>query len=218
MGSRTTRAALSSAAVRRCDLLETTPPEPDQLCGPSEEVAPRLLGMVLAVRGNGGAIERAGRILEVEAYGADRDPASHAYRGRTQRNASMFGPPGTLYCYRSYGIHTCANVATGAAGRGEAVLLRALEPIAGTDEMFSARRAARRERDLASGPGKLCEALGISLDDDGTDLLGTSSRVALLAGAPVAGGRVASGRRIGISRAAELPWRFWVADSPWVSR
>jgi DNA-3-methyladenine glycosylase len=96
--------------------------------------------------------------------------------------------------------------------------VRALEPIAGTDEMFSARRAARRERDLASGPGKLCEALGISLEDDGTDLLGTSSRVALLAGAPVAGGEVASGRRIGISRATELPWRFWLADSPWVSR
>ena len=174
--------------------------------------------MVLAVHDAAGGIARAGRIVEVEAYGAGRDPASHAHRGPTPRNASMFGPPGTLYCYRSYGVHTCANVVTGVEGQGEAVLVRALEPVIGTDEMFAVRRAARDERDLASGPGKLCEALGIDLGDDGTDLLAASSRVVLLAGETIVSGKIASGRRIGITRAVELPWRFWVADSPWVSR
>lgn len=218
MGCLATPAGLSSPAVRSGELIDAEPPDPVRLCGPCEDVAPRLLGMVLAVRDSGGEFVRAGRIVEVEAYGAERDPASHAHRGPTPRNRSMFGPPGTLYCYRSYGIHTCANVATGEAGRGEAVLVRALEPIVGTDAMFIARRAARSERDLASGPGKLCEALGIALGDDGTDLLAAASRVTLLEGEPVAGEEVASGRRIGISRAEELPWRYWVADSPWVSR
>ncbi|MGI9577571.1 MAG: DNA-3-methyladenine glycosylase [Microthrixaceae bacterium] len=188
------------------------------LTGPSEVVAPRLLGCVLATRDARGLVVRSGRIVEVEAYGAQRDPASHAYRGRTARNASMFGPPGALYCYRSYGIHTCANVATGAKGQGEAVLIRALEPLAGRPEMFEERAVARNELDLASGPGKLCEALGVALHDDGTDLCDVSSRVVLLAAERHQSPEVACGPRIGISKAVDLPWRFWVADSPWVSR
>lgn len=189
-----------------------------RLQGPSEEVAPTLLGNILTVTDAHGTVVRSGRIVEVEAYGAERDPASHAYRGRTPRNGSMFGPAGTMYCYRSYGIHTCANVSTGAEGQGEAVLIRALEPIVGKTEMFGARSAARVERDLASGPGKLCEALGITLDDDGTDLCCASSRLGLYAPAQSPDVDVLDGERVGISRAVELRWRFWVADSPWVSR
>lgn len=188
-----------------------------QLLDPSEQVAPGLLGHILAVRDRSGEVLRSGRIVEVEAYGAQRDPASHAHRGPTDRNASMFGPAGTMYCYRSYGIHTCANVATGPEGRGEAVLLRALEPLVGIDDMFGARPAARTARDLASGPGKLCEALGITLDHDGTDLCGQAGSVSLLESRDADGLGVAAGPRVGITKAVELPWRFWVAESPWVS-
>lgn len=202
--------------------------------GHAVDVAPSLLGTLLVVGG------RVGRIVEVEAYGGADDPASHAHRGPTARNASMFARAGTLYCYRSYGIHTCANVVTGAVGEGQAVLLRAVEPIEGLDDMRRDRPAARRDRDLTNGPGKLCQAMGITLDHDGLDLCDPRSAVRLVAqraraaGPVVAAGVVAaggegadaaadaapvraSGRRVGITRAAERPWRFWIDGSPHVS-
>jgi len=179
------------------------------------EVAPSLLHSLLCVG------DRVGRIVEVEAYGGEEDPASHAHRGRTDRNASMFGPPGRLYCYRSYGIHTCANVVTGAEGDGQAVLVRAVEPL-GSDAalaaMRGARPAARRVVDLANGPGKLCAALDITLDDDGTDMCDPTARVTLRSDGLAPPVQVASGARVGISRATERRWRFWVPGSAYVSR
>jgi DNA-3-methyladenine glycosylase len=150
-------------------------------------------------------IRVAGRIIETEAYTAD-DPASHSYRGRTMRNEVMFGPAGHLYVYRSYGIHWCANVVTGIEGDGQAVLLRAVDPVEGADEMH--RRRGRRP--LADGPGKLCQAFGIDGDDDGTDLC-VPSPIRILddgAGPPV---DPIAGPRIGITKAIDTPWRFRMA-------
>jgi DNA-3-methyladenine glycosylase len=164
-------------------------------------VAPDLLGSVLVVERHG--IRVAGRIIETEAYTAD-DPASHSFRGRTTRNEVMFSPAGHLYVYRSYGIHWCANVVTGSEGDGQAVLLRAVDPIEGADEML--RRRGRRP--LADGPGKLCQAFGLDGDDDGADLCGQGPiRILADLGArppvdPIAG------PRIGITKAVETPWRF----------
>ena len=132
---------------------------------PSVAVAPELLNKVMV------AGPCRGRIVEVEAYAGPLDPASHAYRGPTARNATMFGPPGHLYVYFTYGMHFCANAVTGEQGEGQAVLLRALAPLAGIDLMQARRPAARRPSDLASGPAKLCQALGIVRDHDGTDLV-----------------------------------------------
>ena len=140
-----------------------------------------------------------GRIIETEAYTAD-DPASHSFGGRTLRNEVMFGPPGRLYVYLSYGIHRCANVVTGAEDDGQAVLLRAFEPI---DEML--RRRGRQP--LADGPGKLCQALGIDLGDNGVDLFGTGAIRILGDGVPPPS-RPRVGPRVGITKAVDVPWRF----------
>lgn len=165
-------------------------------------VAPWLLNKVLVVG------ERSGRITEVEAYEGADDPASHAYRGPTPRNATMFGPAGHLYVYLSYGIHFCCNVVCGPEGTASAVLLRAVEPLTGLDQIRAARPAARHDRDLANGPGKLCQALGITREHDGVDLLDATSPVCLVDDgvAPPADPR--TGPRIGISAATDLPWRF----------
>lgn len=178
------------------------------LAGPVEIVAPRLLGTVLQVDDG-----RCGRVVEVEAYDGADDPASHAFRGPTARNASMFGPPGRLYVYR---LHWCANVVLAEPGRAAAVLLRAVEPLDGIDRMRQVRPAARRDVDLTNGPGKLCAALGITGDDDGVDLLDPRSRVRLCSdGAPSSELLVTT--RVGISRAVDRAWRFADAASPWVS-
>lgn len=158
--------------------------------------APALLGWTLLLDGVGG------RIVEVEAYEPD-DPASHSYRGETPRNGAMFGPPGRLYVYRSYGVHWCVNVTCGPPGVGAAVLLRALEPTHGLDAM-RARRGGVADRLLCSGPGRLTQALGIDGGHDGADP--SIAPFALLA-PPLPVEAVAS-PRVGISRATDLPWRF----------
>ena len=179
----------------------------------SRVVAPELLNKVLVV----GA--RRGRIVEVEAYAGAEDPASHAYRGRTNRNATMFGPGGHLYVYFTYGMHWCANAVTGPAGLGQAVLLRALAPLRGIEEMRLARPRARQDRDLTNGPAKLCQALAIGPSHDGNDLT-CRHRDAPWIGdegtAPPALPGVSA--RIGISVAVEEPWRWFVAADPHVSR
>ena len=153
-----------------------------------------------------------GRIVEVEAYSPD-DPASHAFRGRTARNASMFGEAGTLYVYRSYGIHWCANVACEGVGRGAAVLLRALEPTHGLEEMRR-RRGHVPDRALCSGPGRLTEALGITIACDGLSIAEPPFTLV----PPREPVQVATTPRVGITKAVELPWRYVVRGSSWLSR
>ncbi|MFP4511429.1 MAG: DNA-3-methyladenine glycosylase [Acidimicrobiales bacterium] len=183
-----------------------------RLGGPAVEVAPHLLGLVLV------AGDRAGRIVEVEAYMGDGDPASHAFRGRTPRNATMFGPPGHLYVYFTYGMHWCANVVTGEEGDANAVLLRALSPLAGVEAMRVARPRARSDRDLCSGPAKLTQALGIHGDHDGVDLCDPRSAVRLGDDRwePTTG--PATSTRIGISHAVDHPWRWYLPGDPNLSR
>jgi len=170
------------------------------------EVAPSLIGVTLLVDGV------AGRIVEVEAYDHE-DPASHGYRGRTERNASMFGPPGRAYVYRSYGIHWCLNLVCEEEGVANAVLVRALEPTQGLDAMRE-RRGLDDLRLLCSGPGRLCQALGVTREHDGLSL-GRPPFELLAADGPA---EVVSGPRIGITRAAELPWRYAEAGSRFLSR
>ena len=170
------------------------------------DVAPDLIGVTLLVDGVGG------RIVEVEAYDHE-DPASHGFRGRTERNASMFGPPGHAYVYRSYGIHWCLNLVCEEVGVANAVLLRALEPTRGLEQM-RARRGLEDERPLCSGPGRLCQALGVTREHDGLAL--DRPPFELLAGDSPA--EIVTGPRIGITRAAELPWRYAEAGSPFLSR
>jgi DNA-3-methyladenine glycosylase len=170
------------------------------------EVAPELIGATLLVDGVGG------RIVEVEAYDRE-DPASHGHRGRTERNASMFGPAGHAYVYRSYGIHWCLNLVCEDEGVPSAVLVRALEPTQGLEEM-RARRGVADLRLLASGPGRLCQALGITRDHDGLPLDQPPFEVRKRA-EPV---QVLAGARVGITRATELPWRYAEAGSRFLSR
>lgn len=160
--------------------------------------------------------DRAGRVVEVEAYAGAEDPGSHAYRGPTRRNATMFGPAGRLYVYFTYGMHWCANVVAGDDGVASAVLLRALAPLAGVEAMRAARPRARRDRDLASGPAKLCQALGITGVDDGADLV--SGPIALLDDGTPPPSDPGVSTRIGLSAGAEHPWRWYVRGDPNLSR
>jgi DNA-3-methyladenine glycosylase len=181
-------------------------------------VAPELIGAYVVRQLDDGTALVA-RIVEVEAYlGDGSDPGSHSHRGPTPRNRTMFGPPGRLYVYRSYGIHTCANVVCEPEGRGAAVLLRAAEPVGGVARMRAQRDlAAAPDREIANGPGKLAQALGLRMDDDGRSLLRGSVR---LRRAPATAPRleVACSRRIGLTKGAELPYRFFAAGSPYLSR
>jgi DNA-3-methyladenine glycosylase len=186
----------------------------EELLGPVDEVAPALLGSWLVSDRPDGRV--AVRLTEVEAYsGEGVDPASHAHRGPTPRAAIMFGPPGRLYVYFSYGVHWCANVVVGPDGRGSAVLLRAGDVVVG-EELASMRRpAARAVRDLARGPARLTQALGIGPGDKDADLLDAGSSVRLHHGqAPRS---VTAGPRVGISQATDLPWRFWETGAESVS-
>jgi DNA-3-methyladenine glycosylase len=176
----------------------------DLLARPVLEVAPRLLGA---------RFEHAGvavRLTEVEAYDGPDDPGSHAHRGRTARNEVMFGPPGRLYVYFTYGMHFCANVACGPEGRPSAVLLRAGEVVDGL-ELARERRPGASDRDLARGPARLCRALALDRDQNGLDV-----RDALTLAVPAR--TVSTGPRVGLRLAAERPWRFWLTDEPTVSR
>jgi DNA-3-methyladenine glycosylase len=169
-------------------------------------VAPDLIGAMLMVDGIGGTI------VEVEAY-HHTDPAAHSYGGRTPRNAVMFGPPGYAYVYRSYGIHWCLNFVCEEEGSASAVLIRALEPTAGLKEM-QRRRGIDEVQLLCSGPGRLCQALGITKAHDGMALDRSPFELRARAGEPA----IAVGRRIGITKAAEEPWRYGLACSRFLSR
>lgn len=173
-----------------------------------------------------GAIIRVGdvalRITEVEAYGGPDggpwpDPAAHSYRGRTTRNAVMYGPAGHLYVYRSYGLHHCANISIGPDGVAGAVLLRGAQVASGTDVVRARRTPGIAAPNLAKGPGNLAEALGLTLADNGVDVFSAESRVRLVPDADVPPAPVASGPRVGISRAADRPWRLWIPGSVGVS-
>ena len=179
---------------------------------PALDVAPDLLGMVLVRRSPSGA-RVAARIVETEAYRPD-DEASHSFRGPTARNATMFGPPGHLYVYFTYGMHHCANVVTG-AGEGSAVLLRAAEPLEGLATMRR-RRGVRSDLELCRGPAKLTQAFGITRKQDGADLIGDTIRIER--GVSVPRRSIARGPRVGISSDRERPWRFWIEDDAYVSR
>ena len=204
---------------------------------PSVEVAPDLLGCVLEHETADGLV--AVELTEVEAYAGRSDPASHAYRGKTARNAVMFGPPGHAYVYFTYGMHFCVNVVClGEEGSASAVLLRAGRVIDG-DELARARRTrgttAIAPRDLARGPARLCQALGIDRSQNGADMVSAGSPLRMLSGAgnparsallasgngtlipPATPRRIVTGPRVGVSSAAEIPWRFWYDGDPTVS-
>ncbi|MYU21765.1 DNA-3-methyladenine glycosylase [Streptomyces sp. SID8352] len=186
----------------------------DFLAHPAEEVAPKLLGTVLTCETPEGTVSVA--ITETEAYSGTADPASHAYRGRTPRNAVMFGPAGHLYVYRSHGLHWCANVVTGTNGVASAVLIRAGRVVKGEDLARERRGEGVESARLARGPGNFCRALGITGEHGGADLLKGSS-VVLSEGEPVSAALIRVGPRVGVSRAHDWQHRFHVAGDPTVS-
>jgi len=169
------------------------------------EVAPELLNKLL-VRDDG----RAGRIVEVEAYAGEQDPAAHSYRGMTPRTATMFGEAGHLYVYFSYGMHWGSNAVCGDVGQGWGVLLRALEPVAGLELIREARPAIKRERDLASGPGRLSQAMGITKALDGADLVRNDRGIRLVSDGMAPPEAPVVGPRVGITKAIDFPWRWHV--------
>jgi DNA-3-methyladenine glycosylase len=195
---------------------------------PSDVVAPDLLGCVLEHETADGLV--AVELTEVEAYAGETDPASHSYRGMTARNAVMFGPPGYAYVYFTYGMHFCVNVVCMPAGIPRAVLLRAGRVIAG-ESLARRRRVPRRPddrplpaipaRDLARGPARLCQALAIGRTQNAVDLCSAASELRLrpadTSAGPNAGRVIEAGPRVGVSAAADVPWRFWVAGDPTVS-
>ncbi len=180
---------------------------------PSAEVAPVLLGAIVEHESPAGLV--AVRVTEVEAYHGKVDPASHAYRGKTARNAVMFGEPGHVYVYFTYGMHYCMNLVCEREGVASAVLLRAGEVVEGIDIAHS-RRGSATFRDLARGPARLVMALGIGRDDNGRDACDPRSPIRVRAGGPP---RVAvrEGPRVGVAAGAETPWRFWLDGEPTVS-
>ncbi|HEV7743241.1 MAG TPA: DNA-3-methyladenine glycosylase [Pseudolysinimonas sp.] len=183
------------------------------LSRPSTEVAPMLLGAI--IHGRGVSV----RLTEVEAYLGEVDPGSHAFRGQTRRNAVMFGPPGHLYTYFTYGMHVCANVVCSPDGIATAVLLRAGEIVSGIEVARERRRTSKRDEDLAAGPARLCVALGIELTDAGADLSHGSIRLEPAA-VPVPAGLIRTGPRVGVSGpggSGDFPWRYWIDGDPTVS-
>ncbi len=187
-----------------------------RLSGSALDVAPWLLGAHLTHSDDVGAVTV--RISEVEAYLGPDDPGSHAFRGRTARNATMFGPAGHLYVYFTYGMHYCANIVCGSEGWATGLLLRAGEIVEGAELARKRRSHPASDRDLARGPARLAQALGLDRRFDGADALAEPFRLAL---PPEPAAAVATGPRVGVSGIAgteEYPWRFWLPDDPTVSR
>ncbi|HXP01700.1 MAG TPA: DNA-3-methyladenine glycosylase [Luteibacter sp.] len=176
-------------------------------------VGPQLLNKVLA-----SADGRAGRIVEVEAYCGAFDPAAHTFRGKTKRNEVMFGPPGHMYVYFTYGMHWCCNTVCGEDGEGTGVLIRALEPLAGIELMREARPKVRRDRELCSGPARLTQALGITGAQNGIDLVRARDGYTVVDDGTPAPENVPGSARIGIREGKDLLWRWFVAGNPHVSR
>lgn len=177
------------------------------------DVAIGLLGRVLSRTTPEGTVSV--RLTEVEAYAGELDPASHCYRGMTARNAVMFGAPGHAYVYFTYGMHFCVNLVCGPDGTASAVLLRAGEVVEGV-ELARARRNGASDRDLARGPARLCQALGIGRELNGADVCG-SGELVVYEGTPVPEERIRSGPRTGVTSAHDTPWRFWAEGEPSVS-
>jgi len=175
-------------------------------------VAPQLLNKILVCRG------LSGRIVEVEAYAGFEDPGSHAYRGETKRNATMFGPAGHLYVYFTYGMHWCANAVCGREGEGVAVLIRALSPLEGIETMQERRSKARQPRDLCSGPAKLCQALAITGQDDRVDMVDLRSEIRITDDGKPPPKQPGQSRRIGLSKGTGHPWRWFVEGDENLSR
>ena len=199
-----------------------TPDVAEVLARDSLQAAPALLGAIVTTTSPEGTVSV--RLTEVEAYRGEADPGSHAFRGRTARNASMFEAGGIIYVYFTYGMHHCVNVVTGPAGLSRAVLLRAGEVVAGVELARRRRPAARNDRDLARGPARLCAALGLDRSDDGTALGGPGSRVSLALPEPglnPEAARIRTGPRTGVAGPGgdgeAYPWRFWLEDEPTVS-
>lgn len=188
----------------------------------SLQAAPALLGAIVTTTSPEGTVSV--RLTEVEAYRGEADPGSHAFRGRTARNASMFEAGGIIYVYFTYGMHHCVNVVTGPEGLSRAVLMRGGEVVAGVELARRRRPAARNDRDLARGPARLCAALGLDRSDDGTALGGPGSRVSLALPEPglnPEAARIRTGPRTGVAGPGgdgeAYPWRFWLEDEPTVS-
>ncbi|HEU5157032.1 MAG TPA: DNA-3-methyladenine glycosylase [Streptosporangiaceae bacterium] len=195
-------------------MIAGTPPAREFFDRPAEEVAPDLLGRLLERSSPEGTVVL--RITEVEAYAGERDPASHAYRGRTRRNAVMFGRPGHAYVYFTYGMHFCVNLVCLGEDTAAAVLLRAGEVESGR-ELARARRPRSSDRDLARGPARLCQALGIGRDLNGVDVCDPAGPLRVLEGATVPPERIMVGPRTGVNGAKDVPWRFWIDGEPSVS-
>jgi DNA-3-methyladenine glycosylase len=179
-----------------------------------QTVARNLLGSYLHRKA--GDTELIGRVVEVEAY-HQSDPASHSFRGITERNKIMFGEAGFSYVYFTYGMHYCMNVVTGFSGIGEAILFRALEPVSGTKEMFRRRKKAKTDKDLLSGPAKLCQAFNIERAQNGIDLI-TSDELFLTYGKLTKHEKIGVTTRVGITVGIEKEWRFFIQDNPFVSQ
>jgi DNA-3-methyladenine glycosylase len=178
---------------------------------PTVEVAPDLLGRTLVYRSPAGVM--AGVIVETEAYGPE-DPANHAFRGLSKRNAHMFGPPGMAYIYRIYGMYWCLNAVTRPEGHGEAVLIRALEPIEGV-ELMEANRGMTDRRLLCKGPGRLCMALGLTGEMNGADL---AEETLFITEKRQEQFDITVTTRIGLTKAADFPWRYYITGNPYISR
>lgn len=187
--------------------------QPEFFDRPTEQVARELLGKMLVQRVDERVLS--GIIVETEAYLPEIDEASHTYRGKTARNAAMFGEPGIVYVYKIYGIHHCLNFVTEAEGVGSAVLIRALEPVDGIEEMQK-RRGVADVKQLCNGPGKLAAAFGLTTSDSFASAC--SPNLYLQPGREIAGRDIVATTRIGITKSADLPLRFYVRDSPFVSK
>jgi DNA-3-methyladenine glycosylase len=183
---------------------------------PVLDVARSLLGCMVTSRRAGGPVQI--RLTEVEAYAGEADPGSHAWRGRTRRNSVMYGPPGRVYVYFTYGMHWCVNLVCGSEGTASAVLLRAGEVVSGLELARARRPGARSDRDLARGPARLARCLGVTGEMDGVDTTSITSPLWVGTPADAGTGRVEAGPRVGLSRAADRPWRLWLAGEPSVSQ